>query len=80
MEDRCNFLTAVENIQIGESLAVAVTLVMEDGEPTLVIGRVFGANGIEMYRTQRDASGHYRDAILGVLDEMRQQWATNQSL
>jgi hypothetical protein len=33
-----------------------------------------------MYRTQRDASGHYRDAILAVLDEMRQQWATNQSL
>ena len=56
------------------------TFVMEDGEPTLVIGRVFGASGIEMYHTQRDASGHYRDAILGVLDEMRQQWATNQSL
>ena len=80
MEDRCNFLTAVENIQIGESLAVAVTFAMNEGEPTFAIGRVFGADGTELFRTEAPASGSYRNAILAVIDELRRQWETNRTL
>jgi hypothetical protein len=81
MENKSNLLTAMEKIQIGEELAVAVTFVLdEDGEPSWVIGRVFGANGAEMFRAERDASGSYRGAVLAVVDELRRQWETNQSL
>jgi hypothetical protein len=79
-QKQSNLLNAMEKIQVGEELAVAVTFVMDDGEPALAIGRVFGATGTEIFRTEQPASGAYRGAILAVLDELRHQWETNQSL
>jgi hypothetical protein len=78
---KCNLLTAMENIAVGEELAASVTFVLDaDRQPTLAIGRVFGATGMEVFRTECDASGSYRGAVLAVLDELRKQWETNQTL
>lgn len=79
-ERGCNLLTAMEHIQVGESLTVAVTFVIDDDEPVLAVGRVFGATGMEMYRTMYDAKGGYRGTVLKVLDDIRHQWETNWSL
>lgn len=84
---KCNLLTAMENIRIGEELAVAVTFVMAQddvangGSGVLqAIGRVFNAGGVEIYRTQEDARDSYRDATLKVLADIQHQWATNHNL
>jgi len=87
METKSNLLTAMENIHIGEELAVAVTFVMEEDGVAKggsgvwrAIGRVFNAAGEEIYRTQEDARGSYRGAMLKVLADIQHQWATNRNL
>ena len=78
---KCNLLTAMENIAVGEDLAASVTLVFDEHrEPWMAIGRVFGATGAELYRVERNAMGSYRGAVLAVLDELRKQWETDQTL
>lgn len=78
---KCNLLTAMENIAVGEDLAACVTLVFDKRrEPWMAIGRVFGATGTELYRVELNTMGSYRGAVLAVLDELRKQWETNQTL
>jgi hypothetical protein len=67
-----NLLMAMEYIQIGEELAVAVTFEMGEVppgtlpgcEPMVCVGRVFNAAGEEIFRMREDATGMYRTAIL----------------